>query len=103
MNNIPEELSQEKVKKLVETIAAPTFKFLLKRIDNYIISNENNSDISLNAFMNVVLIAMASLDVNILHWLEKVSEAKTGEKINSNNLRSALIANINEQLGIKIH
>lgn len=103
MTNPARDLSEKEIKELVILVAAPVFKYMLKRINKYILSDSTKTDISYNSLINIIIIALASMNANILNWIEEFYYANTGEKLHADKLRFSLMKNINDQMGIKTH
>ena len=97
------ELTDVEVRGLVKLIAAPTFKYMMRRINNNILLNEYQADMSINSFISVVIITIASLDANILKWIEKFYKLKIGQDIDFDKLKFTLTKNLNEQLGVTLN
>ncbi len=55
----PAELTEEEFYELVHKIAKPTFKFMLKRINNEVLKGENYKSLDMNHFFNAIVAAMA--------------------------------------------
>lgn len=103
MKDSPREITEEEIKYLVQIVAAPTFKYMMKRINNNILLNSDYADMSLNSFISVLIISIASMDANLLKWIDKFYSVKTGKKIDFEKLKFSLTKNLHEQLGIELH
>ncbi len=97
------EISDDEMMELIKIIGKPTLEYMLKRIQNKIILDKHNSEMRVNSFLSVVIGALAVINSSTLNWLSAATKARTGEAINIENLRLALIKNINDQLGIKVN
>lgn len=96
-------LSDQDIQYLVKLISAPTYKYMMRRINRFILQDKRLADISVNSFINVLVVAVASMDANSLRWIEKFYKMKTGQDINFDTLKFALTKNLNAQLGIELH
>ena len=103
MNKKTRELTESEIKDLVKIIGAPTYKYMMKRIQNNILLNDEMADISINSFIAVLIISLSTVDANALRWIEKFYQTQFGEKINFQKLRYALNNHLNEQLNIGLH
>jgi len=97
------EISDEEMMELIRIIGKPTLEYMLKRIQNKIILDKKNSSMQVNSFLSVVIGSLAIINASILKWLSAATKERTGEVIDLENLRLALIKNINDQLGIKVN
>jgi hypothetical protein len=103
MKETPRELTDAELTEVVKLIGAPTFKYLMKRIQNNILLDKKYSDISINSFISAIVIALSSLDANTLTWVSKFYKLKIGKDIDFDKLTSTLKKNIHEQLGITLN
>ncbi len=97
------ELSDDEIKDFIKLIGVPTFRYLMKRINNNILLDKSNSDMSINSFISTLVITMASIDANLLKWIAVFYKEKIGKEIDFEKLQSSLIRNLHEQVGIKLH
>jgi len=95
------ELSQEQFIELITTISEPTLKYMVKRINNKIVYNKISESITLNLMIAIIIGSLAVINVSTLKWMSNSTLEKTGEKIDIQKLRMALIENINNQLGLQ--
>jgi uncharacterized phage protein gp47/JayE len=99
----PRDLSNQEIIEIARIIGEPTFKYMMKRIDKYILSNKKQYDISVNSFIDVFIFSVAALDANMLRWISQWFKLKIGKSIDEEKLRLALMKGINGQLGIETH
>jgi len=97
------EISDEEMMELIRIIGKPTLEYMLKRIQNKIILDKNKSSMRVNSFLSVVIGSLAVINARTLGWLSAATKERTGKAIDIENLRLALIKNINDQLGIKVN
>jgi len=97
------EMSDKDLQYFAKLIGAPTFNYMMKRIENHVLQDKNLSNISMNSFINIIIMVMASMDANTLKWIEEFFKLKTGEVIEIDKLKYALATNLNSQLGIEVH
>lgn len=97
------ELSEQEVKMLIKNIAAPTFKYMMRRINRNIIQDKKLSQISINTFITILIASLSSIDANTLRWIEKFYKMKLGQDIDFDKLKSSLTIHLHEQLGIELH
>jgi hypothetical protein len=95
------ELSHEQFIELITTIAEPTLKYMVKRINNKIVDDKISESITLNLMIAIIIGSLAVINVSTLKWMSNSTLEKTGEKIDIQKLRMALIENINNQLGLQ--
>lgn len=103
MTNKSDEISDEKMMELIRIIGKPTLEYMLRRIQNKIILDKHNCSMRVNSFLSVVLGSLAVINARTLSWLSAATKERTGESIDIEKLRMALIKNINDQLGIKVN
>lgn len=94
------QLDEEKLKKLVEKLARPTFNYFIKRMQNEILNEEKFQSMDLNDLFNVIVSAQASVDANILRWMQAFNKIKTNSEIDFVMLKQIFFMRINEQLKI---
>lgn len=93
------EISDEQLMELIRIIGKPTLQYMLTRIQNKIVQDKNNSSMPVNSFLSVIIGSLAVINASTLKWISESTKARLGEKIDIDNLRLALIKNINDQLG----
>ena len=93
------EISDEQLLELIRIIGKPTLQYMLTRIQNKIVQDKNNSSMPVNSFLSVIIGSLAVINASTLKWISESTKARLGEKIDIDNLRLALIKNINDQLG----
>ncbi len=103
MKNETKELTPEEMTVLAKLIIAPTFKYMMKRVNNHILTNKEHSSMDINSFVILMLAILSSLDVTTLNWIEIFFKSKTGKNIESEKLRMSLFRFINDQLGVKVN
>lgn len=99
----PKDLSNEEIGNLVKLIGEPLFSSLLKQIDKHILSNKKYANLSINSFINIVVCSLAVFDVNVLRCIQTWYKQDIGKPLDEEQLRLALMENINSQLGITSH
>ena|SRR5436190_10338257 len=100
---IHQEYTDKEIMEFIRVIGKPTLEFMVKRIQNKIIQDKNNSKMPVNAFLLVIIGALTTINVSTLRWLSESSHPKIGESIDIDTLRLALIENLNGQLGITVN
>jgi hypothetical protein len=98
-----QEINDEAMMELIRIIGKPTLEYMLKRIQNKIVQDKNNSDMPVNSFLSVIIGSLAIINASTLKWISASTQARLGEPIDLEKLRLALIKNINDQLGIKVN
>lgn len=93
-------LTDEQLNKLISDIARPVFKYMLKRINKEILENDDYKDMDENQFYNVIIACMASIDTNMLRWIENFHKIKTNRELDFQALHAAFINNVNQQLKV---
>lgn len=99
MTNKDNELSDEALMELIRIIGKPTLEYMLKRIQNKIVQDKNNSAMPINSFLSVIIGSLAIVNASTLRWISESTRARLGEPIDLDKLRLALIKNINDQIG----
>ena len=92
------ELTDEEVRHIINRVAAPTFKFFMKRVNNEII--KQHKDMQLNLFINIFIVTMTNIDANALRWIENFFKMQSGQPLDFEALRTSFFHRLNEQLGI---
>ena len=98
-----QEIDDEALMELIRIIGKPTLEYMLKRIQNKIVQNKNNSSMPVNSFLSVIIGSLAIINASTLKWISSSTQQRLGEPIDLEKLRLALIKNINEQLGVKVN
>ncbi len=98
----PKQLTNKEVEELVQKLAAPTFRYMMRRI-NKMLLNPALEDYSVNSLITVLIVSLATIDANGLRWIEKYYKMKIGKDIDWNKLKEIHSINLREQLDIKIH
>lgn len=101
MSNL-RKLSEEEMTDLVQKIGKSTFEHLVREI-NINLLEKTDIALPINIFISIVLSSIASIDANVLIWIEAFYKARFGKDIDFDKLRIFLYKNLNEQLGIEIH
>lgn len=94
------EISDEQLMELIRIIGRPTLEYMLKRIQNKIVQDKNNCSMPVNSFLSVIIGSLAVINASTLKWISESTKARLGTTIDIDNLRLALIKNINDQLGL---
>lgn len=94
----PGELSEQEFYELVHKVAKPTFNFMLKRINNEILKGEKHKTLDVNHFFNVIVASMASIDTNLIRWMQNFYKIKTNSLLDDKKLFMAFISHLKEQL-----
>jgi len=103
MTRTAEAIEDEHMKYLIELIGKPTLKYMMRRIQNHILCDADNKDMSINSFITIIVVSLATIDSNFLRWIQSFYKEKVGEDIDFDKLRFSLAKNVNEQLGIEVH
>jgi hypothetical protein len=85
---------------LVRRIAEPTFKYLMKRIQKEILNHDDNKDLPLNMFLNIITAAIAENDANILRYLEVFHKISTNREIDFDALKLGFISRLEDNLKV---
>lgn len=94
------QMTNEDMANLIHRIAAPTFKYMMKRINNEVLKASDMKDMPLNVFLNVILTSMASVDANSLRWLQGFHKIKTNSEIDFDSLKWGFFGRLEEHLGV---
>jgi hypothetical protein len=94
----PTELKEEEFNELVNLIAKPVFKFIMRRINKEILSGDKYKSLDANHFFNVIVAAMASNDTNLLRWMQCFYKLKTNSEMDFEKLTFAFIHSLQEGL-----
>jgi len=97
------ELSDDEMMELIKLIGKPTIEYMLKRIQNKIIQDKKHFALPVNSFLSVIIGSLAILNSSTLKWLSSSTTIRLGESIDIDKLRTALIHEINNQLGVKVN
>lgn len=97
MNQITR-LDEKQLKELVEKLAHPTFNYFIKRMQNEIFNKEKFESMDLNDLFNIIVSSQASVDANILRWMQAFNKIKTNTEIDFMTLKQIFFMRINEQL-----
>ncbi len=97
------ELTDKEVTEFVMTISEPVYKFMLRRIQNKILQEEDMQDISINSFITIIIVSLATMDANFLRWTQKFYRLTTGESVDFDKLRASFINYFNQQIGTSVH
>jgi hypothetical protein len=93
------EISDEEVMELMRIIGKPTLEYMLKRIQNKIIKDKRHASMPVNSLLTVIIGSLAMINASTLKWLSVAPKERTGEVIDLDKLRLALIKSINDQMG----
>lgn len=96
------DLTPDEIKELVKNIAEPVFKYMMRRVSKEILDNKDCNQMSINSFLSILVVSMATVDANSLRWMEKFYKLKVGEDINFEKLKFAFTKNLYEQLNIAL-
>ena len=100
---IKKEIDDEEMMELIRIIGKPTLEYMLKRIQNKIVQDKNNSSMPVNSFLSVIIGSLAIINASTLKWISASTKERIGESIDIEKLKLALIKNINDQLEVKVH
>lgn len=92
------ELTDEDFTEIVHKIGKPIFNFIMKRIKKEILYEEKYATLDLNEFLNILIASQATVDVNLLRWMQAFYKIKTNSEIDFNKLKSIYFSRVNEQL-----
>lgn len=92
------QLDEKQLKELVEKLARPTFNYFIKRMQNEILNKEKFESMDLNDLFNIIVSSQASVDANILRWMQAFNKIKTNTEIDFVMLKQIFFMRINEQL-----
>lgn len=96
----PKELTEKEFNKLIHKLSKPTFNYILKRINKEVLENEEFKSLEANQFYNLLVASLASVNTNLLRWVQAFHKIKTNDEINFTALRKALHHHIDEQLKV---
>lgn len=96
-------LSSEEILELIDSIARPTFKYMMKRVSHQIMEKKDHEEMSVDTFISILIAAIAPVNVNLIKWISNFYTIKTGKNIDADRLMNGLIGQINSQLGIVLH
>lgn len=65
---------------------------------NTVLTKKDKSAMSVNSLITGVIISLASLDKNVLRWLQKFYQMKIGKELDFNKLRDSHLRNLTSQL-----
>jgi hypothetical protein len=95
-------MTDTEILELVQKLAEPTFRFMLRRIKKEILMGDTYSDMELNTFVSIVVASMVSVDANMLRWIEGFHKIKTNSEMNFSALKLIFIDKLNEQLKVLV-
>lgn len=85
-------LSDDEVKLLAAKIMRPTLKYLIKTIHKEVLrKGENIND---NDFIYIIVLAMTSIDANVLVWLRNTYKQQTKQDIDFNKLMTTYMEHL---------
>ena len=96
------ELTPDEIQALVKTIAEPVFKYMMSRLSKEILDNKDYNNMSINSFLSILIVSMATIDANSLRWMERFYKLKVGEDIVFEKLKFAFTKNLYKQLNIAL-
>jgi hypothetical protein len=105
MPKSPVRLSDEELNQHIINVAKPSVKFIKKQIMKSLdfISNKHKNDrIDPVDFINMVICAAASINVNILRTLKTFHQASVGKELNYKGLIEAFDVNLAELLKVEL-
>lgn len=91
-------LTEDEMKYLVELIAEPTFKYMMKRVSKHIIDDKEYNRINVNQFLTLLCAAIALIDANALRWMENFYQINSGQLLDFEKLREVHYKNLSLQL-----
>ena len=100
MNEKSKQINEQEFYEIVHIIAKPTFHFILKRITKEILNNKKYQQLDVNDFFNAIIASMASIDTNMIRWVQGFYKIKTNSQLDQNRLIMTLVRSLNEQLEI---
>jgi hypothetical protein len=74
--NIPINLDDKEMVRLLKSIAEPSVKFFIKRMERELLSGYFKT-MSVDCFITIFLSSMANIDGNLVRWLSAFYEEKT--------------------------
>ncbi len=89
----PKDLSREEMIAIASRIGKPTTKYFGKKLQKETIKNGNQS-LSIDDYMNLVIITLANMCSNQLEWLRIKFEEKTGQPLSINKIVRVYIDNL---------
>ncbi len=99
---VARELNQKEMEQVVKDIGDPVMKFMLRRIQRVLMTDEKYGNVSVNSFINAIVISMASYDANMLKWIDQFYYKNTSEKLDFEKLRMAFTRNLYAQLDVTL-
>jgi hypothetical protein len=98
---LPENLTDEDIMRLIKSIAEPTYKFFMKRIDKELFTGYYKN-MSINCFITIFMSAMANTDGNLMRWLAAFYQTKIGKEAPLDNFKNHFWITLNEHINTKI-
>lgn len=92
------EITGEEAYELIKKIAGPTFKYMMKRVHNEILSDKKYTNVSVNSLISVLMTTLATIDSNLLIWIATVYKNSAKRDVDMNQLINGLILNVTEQV-----
>jgi hypothetical protein len=77
------ELSDQELREIVKKIAKPTFTYFMKKMQKEAF-NSQRKDLSFNAVITIITMALANADGNVIKWLNNFYATTTGKDPGSN-------------------
>lgn len=93
-----DKLSEEEFYELLDKIGKPTYSFLLKRINKEILKNEKYKSIDANSFFNLLVACMATLDTNMIRWMQCFNKIKTNSELDQQKIVIAFLNQLSNSL-----
>ncbi len=94
----PGELSEKEFYDLMNKIAKPTFNFMLKRLNKEVLNGEKYKTMDVNHFFNVIISSMASVDTNMIRWMQGFYKIKTNQPLDQQKMLMAFLNNLSNSL-----
>ena len=99
----PKQFTDEELMELINSISGPTFKYMMKRISNKIITDKQYDNMPIDKFIAILVSALVPVNVNVINWISNFYTASTNEKIDTEMLIHGFIGQLNSQMGIILH
>lgn len=93
-------MTDQEAAALIESIAKPTFNFMMRRVRKEILNNPEYTDLALNQFINILLTASVAHNANLLRWVEAFFKIKTNSEIGFDTLKLSFISRLEEHLKV---
>lgn len=91
-------MKQSELDELLRSIAEPTFKYFMKRVENNIINNSDCKNMDVQVFMSIIIHAVSMIAANSTRFAENFYNIKTAKLIDEEALKSKFINTYLEQL-----